>query len=59
MPVILHPDTFDLWLDPDMEDASELTSLLRPAPTGTIVHRPVSQRVGSVRNNDPELIEPV
>jgi putative SOS response-associated peptidase YedK len=59
MPVILHPDTFELWLSPDMEDAAELTSLLRPAPDGTIVHRPVSQRVGSVRNNDPELIEPI
>jgi putative SOS response-associated peptidase YedK len=57
MPVVLHPDTFDLWLDPDMEEVSELTALLRPAPAGTIVHRPVSQRVGSVRNNDPQLIE--
>jgi putative SOS response-associated peptidase YedK len=59
MPVILHPDTFDLWLDPDMEDASELTSLLRPAPAGTIAHHPVGPRVGSVRNNDPELIEAI
>jgi putative SOS response-associated peptidase YedK len=59
MPVILNPDVFDLWLDPDMEDPSELTSLLRPAPTGTIVHRPVSSRVGSVRNNDAELIEAI
>jgi putative SOS response-associated peptidase YedK len=57
MPVVLQPDTFDLWLDPDMEETSELTALLRPAPAGTIVHRPVSQRVGSVRNNDPQLIE--
>jgi putative SOS response-associated peptidase YedK len=59
MPVILQPDTFDLWLDPDMEDASELTSLLRPAPAGTIEHHPVGPRVGSVRNNDPELIEAI
>ena len=59
MPVVLQPDTFDLWLDPDMEDASELTALLRPAPAGTIVHRPVGPRVGNVRNNDPKLIEGV
>jgi putative SOS response-associated peptidase YedK len=59
MPVVLQPDTFDLWLDPDMEEVSELTALLRPAPAGTIVHRPVSQRVGSVRNDDPQLIEAV
>jgi putative SOS response-associated peptidase YedK len=59
MPVILSSDVFDLWLDPDVEDARELTSLLRPAPAGTIGHRPVSQRVGSVRNDDPELIEAI
>ena len=59
MPVLLQPDTFDLWLDPDMEEASELTALLRPAPAGTIVHRPVGPRVGSVRNDDPQLIEAI
>jgi len=59
MPVILEPDIFDLWLDPDTEEISELTSFLHPAPTGTIAHQPVSSRVGSVRNNDPELIEPI
>jgi putative SOS response-associated peptidase YedK len=58
MPVILDPDSFDRWLDPRNEDASKLTSLLRPAPRGTIVHRPVGPRVGSVRNDDPQLIEP-
>jgi len=59
MPVILHPDTFDVWLDPDMENISELTSLVRAAPPGTITHHAVSQRVGSVRNNDAELIAAV
>jgi putative SOS response-associated peptidase YedK len=59
MPVILSPDAFDRWLDPEMEDTSELTSLLRPAPSGTIVHRPVGPRVGSFRNDDPQLIEPI
>lgn len=58
MPVILNPDTFDVWLDPETDDTSELTALLRAAPDGTVVHHPVSSRVGSVRNNDAELIEP-
>jgi putative SOS response-associated peptidase YedK len=58
MPVILNPDTFDVWLDPDVEDPGELTSFVRPAPTGTITHHVVSQRVGSVRNNDAGLIAP-
>jgi putative SOS response-associated peptidase YedK len=58
MPVILGPDTFDVWLDPDAEDLSELTALVHAAPAGTVTHHPVSSRVGNVRNNDAELIEP-
>jgi putative SOS response-associated peptidase YedK len=59
MPVILSSDAFDRWLDPDMEDVSELTALLRPTPSGTIAHHPVGPRIGSFRNNDPQLIEPI
>jgi putative SOS response-associated peptidase YedK len=59
MPVILHPDTFDVWLDPDVEDLGELKSLVRPSPAGTISHHAVGPRVGNVRNNDPELIDPL
>ena len=58
MPVILDPSAFDVWLDPSNEDVEELRALLRPPPPGTILHHPVQTRVGSVRNNDPELIEP-
>jgi putative SOS response-associated peptidase YedK len=58
MPVILDPATFDLWLDPANEDTEELRALLRPPPAGTVVHHRVGARVGSVRNNDPALIEP-
>jgi putative SOS response-associated peptidase YedK len=57
MPVILDPGTFDVWLDPANEDVEELRALLRPPPAGTLVHHPVASRVGSVRNNDPALIE--
>ena len=59
MPVILEPSTFDVWLDPASEDTEELRALLRPPPGGTLVHHPVGPRVGNVRYNDPELMEPV
>jgi putative SOS response-associated peptidase YedK len=59
MPVILSPDTFDVWLDPDNDDVNELTALVRAAPVGTVVHHSVGPRVGNVRNNDAELIEPM
>ncbi len=56
MPVVLDPATFDMWLDPDNEDLSELTALVHAASAGTIVHHPVSPRVGNVRNNDADLV---
>jgi putative SOS response-associated peptidase YedK len=59
MPMILDPDTFDVWLDPDVDNVTELTALVHAAPAGTIVHHPVSPRVGNVRNNDPELVTSV
>ncbi|HEX3333011.1 MAG TPA: SOS response-associated peptidase [Acidimicrobiales bacterium] len=59
MPVLLDPSTFDVWLDPYNEDTEELVGLLQPLPEGTIVHHPVDQRIGNVRNNDPGLIDAV
>jgi putative SOS response-associated peptidase YedK len=59
MPVILGPETFDVWLDPDNDEIPELMSLLRATPDGTITHHPVSRRVGNVRNNDASLVAPV
>jgi putative SOS response-associated peptidase YedK len=59
MPVILNPDMFDLWLDPANHDTGRLTPLLKAAPAGTVVHHPVGPRVGSVRNDDHTLIDPV
>jgi putative SOS response-associated peptidase YedK len=59
MPVILSPDTFDVWLDPDNDEIPELVSLLHAGPDGTLTHHPVSPRVGNVRNNDADLVAPV
>jgi putative SOS response-associated peptidase YedK len=59
MPVILDPSVFDVWLDPANEDIEELRALLRAPAAGTVVHHPVGTRVGSVRNNDPALVEAV
>jgi putative SOS response-associated peptidase YedK len=56
MPVVLEPDTWEMWLDPEADDRDELESLLRPGPTGTLVHHEVGTAVGNVRNNGPELI---
>jgi len=56
MPVILPPESYDLWLDPSSADG---TTLLKPFPTAAMEAFPVSTRVGNVKNDDPGLIEPV
>lgn len=58
MPVILEKMNFQRFLNPDPLDEKERKSLLAPSPDGTLQTWPVDRRVGSVRNNDPGLIEP-
>jgi putative SOS response-associated peptidase YedK len=59
MPVLLNADHYDLWLDPDIQDASKVTDLLKPAPNGTLECYPVSQLVNSNRNDSADLMAPV
>lgn len=57
MPVILHPDHWSRWLDPDAERAA-LLELARGTPAEVLEIRRVSQAVNSVRNEGPALVEP-
>lgn len=59
MPVVLQPDAWQAWLDPNIKDTDLLQSLLTPAHDDTMVAYPVSSAVGNVRNNFPELIKKV
>lgn len=56
MPVILSPADYDRWLDPG-DPARPPVDLLRPFPAEEMRCWPVSDRVGNVRNNDPQLLE--
>lgn len=56
MPAILHPKDHEAWLHGSREEA---LALLRPYPSDLMLAHPVSTRVNSVRNNSPELIEPI
>jgi putative SOS response-associated peptidase YedK len=58
MPVILEPKDYDRWLDAG-DPATPPVDLLRPYPAERMTAWPVGVRVGNVRNNDPELLEPV
>jgi putative SOS response-associated peptidase YedK len=59
MPVIIEPDSRDIWLDKDMQDIDRLTALLKPYETGSMEAYEVSSLVNSPKNNRPDLINPV
>ena len=56
MPVILEEQDWPTWLG---EFEGDSVALLCPAPDGLLRAWPVDRRVGSPRNNGPELLEPV
>jgi len=57
MPVILAPEGYDQWLDAGGGGPVPM-NLLKPFPAAQMRAWPVSVRVGNVRNNDPELLQP-
>lgn len=59
MPVLLPPDVWNAWLDPDSTDASALIAPPSEEFLAALELRPVSNAVNSVKNNDPSLLEPV
>lgn len=56
MPLMVERDRWDQWLDPRVTGD---THLLVPAAPGRLEAYPVSTLVSNVRNNGPELVEPV
>ena len=56
MPVIARPP-YDQWLDGPLQDPDALSEQLATY-TGDLDFFPVSNRVGSYKNDDPRLIEP-
>ncbi|MGA7110317.1 MAG: SOS response-associated peptidase [Terracidiphilus sp.] len=55
MPVILEPRDYDRWLEAG-DPAQPPTDLLRPYPAEKMRAWPVSDRVGNVRNDAPDLL---
>jgi putative SOS response-associated peptidase YedK len=58
MPLTVDPERWSAWLDPGTPKDS-LLGLLVPAQQGNLEAYPVSVAVGNVRNNGPELVEPL
>ena len=53
----MPPAAFDDWLDPATPEA-RLLELAQQPPAGPYEVRPVSVRVNSVANDDPDILKP-
>lgn len=59
MPILLRRGAYGAWLDRDERDPDRLAELLADHRGGELLETRVSQRVNSVRNDDPSLMDPV
>jgi putative SOS response-associated peptidase YedK len=59
MPMLVERSGYDAWLDATMTSTERLLDVLVPAAPGRLHAYPVSTAVNSVRNNGPELLEPL
>ncbi len=58
MPVVLHPENYEVWLDPDFDEKDSLKDLLKPFPSEEMEAYMVSRRVNKPSNNEPSVVEP-
>jgi putative SOS response-associated peptidase YedK len=58
MPMILSIEDERKWLDPK-QSGDDLKALLQPFPTERMRAYPVNKDVGSVKNQNAELIEEI
>jgi putative SOS response-associated peptidase YedK len=59
MPVILDPDSYDIWLDPGMRNVTTASELLKPYDVRLMGCYPISTRINHVANDDEECSAPV
>lgn len=59
LPMILHSEAEKVWLDPEVQDAGLVSTLLCPYRADRMLAYPVSTLVDPPRNDGPECILPV
>ena len=52
MPVIVMPDKYDLWLDPDVNDFNAIRDILRPYDANLMRRYPVSRKLNNSKIDD-------
>jgi putative SOS response-associated peptidase YedK len=59
MPLVVQPTQWRAWLDPTRPGDREVLEMLVPAAALGLTAHPVSTAVNNVRNNGPDLLEPI
>jgi putative SOS response-associated peptidase YedK len=59
MPVIVTPDKYDLWLDPDVTDFKAIRDILKPYDANLMRRYPVSGKLNNSKIDDAESASPV
>jgi putative SOS response-associated peptidase YedK len=59
MPLILKPDAFDSWLDPNIQDVNQLNNIMQDQHVREMKSYPISKFVNRVQNNSKKCIEPL
>jgi hypothetical protein len=59
MPVILDAKDWDQWLDPEIHEPADISTLLKPYLTDLLDCCEISPLVNSPRNNPAEVLEPL
>ena len=58
-PLVLDPEQWADWLDPELTDLAHVGELLAPRAAGRFTAYPVSRAVSSNRSNGPQLLDPL
>jgi len=58
MPVILHREDEDRWLDPGITDPGAVLPLLHPHPAEGMATYPISTTVNSPAHDSPDILQP-
>jgi putative SOS response-associated peptidase YedK len=59
MPVILHEELEDQWLNTKTQDPDSIVRLLRSYPDDDMISHVVSSEVNNPENDNPQLIKQV
>jgi putative SOS response-associated peptidase YedK len=59
MPLILKPESYEEWLNPNNKEPAKIEELLKTAYVKGLKRFPVSKLVNNVRNYSKECMEPL